>query len=285
MSIGIRCLLADDAGRGAGARRAARRAEPGSGAQIEADAGAGDRRGARHQDVAVAGSRARRRASSMPGWHQGVVGLVASRIKDRIRPPGDRVRADAGDGQLLRGSARSVAGVHVRDVLEAIATRQPGLIGKFGGHAMAAGLTLAAADLDRFARAFDAEVARWQAGRLARRRGSETDGELAIDEICLDDGAAAARGAGPGARPSRSRRSTASSTIRKHARGRREAPEDAGCEPGARGARFDAIAFNCLPRAATRAAGPAVRSWSTGSTSTNTRASGGCSCWSSTSLP
>ena len=70
-----------------------------------------------------------------PGWHQGVVGLVAGRIKERLRRPVIAF-ADAGDG-LLRGSARSVNGVHVRDVLEAIATRSPDLLGKFGGHARA----------------------------------------------------------------------------------------------------------------------------------------------------
>jgi single-stranded-DNA-specific exonuclease len=122
-----------------------------------------------------------------------VVGLVASRIKDRVRRPVIAF-ADAGEG-LLRGSARSVAGVHVRDVLDAIATREPGMLGKFGGHAMAAGLTLAYADLDRFARAFDAEVARWQeGGSLADR--IETDGELAIEEICLET-ANAVREGGP----------------------------------------------------------------------------------------
>lgn len=128
-----------------------------------------------------------------PDWHQGVVGLVASRIKDRVRRPVIAF-ADAGEG-LLRGSARSVAGVHVRDVLDAIATREPDLLAKFGGHAMAAGLTLAAADLDRFARAFDAEVARWQAGGSLAER-IETDGELAVDEICLDT-AHAVREGGP----------------------------------------------------------------------------------------
>ncbi len=144
------------------------------------------------QDAAVIGSR-RGVCLYDPGWHQGVVGLVASRIKDRIRRPVIAF-ADAGEG-LLRGSARSVAGVHVRDVLDAIATREPGLLGKFGGHAMAAGLTLAAADLDRFARAFDAEVARWQqGGSLADR--IETDGELALEEICLET-ANALREGGP----------------------------------------------------------------------------------------
>jgi single-stranded-DNA-specific exonuclease len=116
------------------------------------------------------------------GWHQGVVGIVAGRIKDRLRRPVIAF-AEAGNGQL-RGSARSVAGVHVRDVLEAIATRKPGLLPKFGGHAMAAGLTVETQRLDEFAREFDAEVARWQAGgSLADRL--ETDGELDAEDISL----------------------------------------------------------------------------------------------------
>src|SRR6185437_5829337 len=89
------------------------------------------------------------------GWHQGVVGLVASRIKDRLRRP---VIAFARvDERLLRGSARSIAGVHIRDVLDAVAARDPLLIQKFGGHAMAAGLTLELERLDAFAAAFDDE--------------------------------------------------------------------------------------------------------------------------------
>ena len=71
-------------------------------------------------------------------WHQGVVGLVASRIKERLRRP--VIAFALADATTLRGSARSVPGVHIRDVLEAIATREPQLVSRFGGHAMAAGL-------------------------------------------------------------------------------------------------------------------------------------------------
>ncbi|HNP34645.1 MAG TPA: single-stranded-DNA-specific exonuclease RecJ [Woeseiaceae bacterium] len=81
-------------------------------------------------------------------WHQGVVGLIASRVKDRCHRP---VIAFAREGGgMLKGSARSVSGVHVRDLLESIATEKRGLIGKFGGHAMAAGLTIAEADFAEF---------------------------------------------------------------------------------------------------------------------------------------
>lgn len=93
-----------------------------------------------------------------PGWHQGVVGILASRIKDRLHRPVVAF-ADAGGGEL-KGSARSIPGVHIRDVLAAINARYPGLIGKFGGHAMAAGLSLPATSLDTFAQALATEVER-----------------------------------------------------------------------------------------------------------------------------
>ena len=85
----------------------------------------------------------------------------------------------------LRGSARSIPGVHVRDVLDAVAAHHPGLISKFGGHAMAAGLSIDLCNLDRFSRAFDVEVTRWMTAALVTD-AIETDGELAGDEIALE---------------------------------------------------------------------------------------------------
>lgn len=116
-------------------------------------------------------------------WHQGVVGLVASRVKDRVhRPVIAMARADE---ISLKGSARSVPGVHIRDVLDAVASRHPGLIEKFGGHAMAAGLTLPAARLEEFRVAFDAEVGRWMT--IDDTTGIvNSDGELSADELTLD---------------------------------------------------------------------------------------------------
>jgi single-stranded-DNA-specific exonuclease len=126
-------------------------------------------------------------------WHQGVVGLVAGRIKDRFhRPVVAFARAEDGS---LRGSARSVSGIHIRDALDAIAARHPGLIEKFGGHAMAAGMTLPAASLDAFRQAFAAEIAsRADADTLAGVILS--DGELLEPEMSLDT-ARVLRGAGP----------------------------------------------------------------------------------------
>jgi single-stranded-DNA-specific exonuclease len=118
-----------------------------------------------------------------PGWHAGVVGLVAARMKDRLHRPVVAF-APASQGEL-RGSARSVAGLHVRDALEAVATRNPGLIDRFGGHAMAAGLTLKRESLARFADAFADEVGR-RLTPAQMQNVLETDGELAVAELVLE---------------------------------------------------------------------------------------------------
>jgi len=83
-----------------------------------------------------------------PTWHQGIVGLIAARVKERCHRPVIAFARE--EGGFLKGSARSIPGVHARDLLEAVSTAHPGLITKFGGHAMAAGLTLAESALDTF---------------------------------------------------------------------------------------------------------------------------------------
>lgn len=117
-----------------------------------------------------------------PEWHEGVVGILASRIKDRLHRPVIAFARTA-DNQI-KGSARSVKGVHIRDVLDAIATRHPGLLTRFGGHAMAAGLTLAEQDYAQFADAFDEEV-RHRLDADALQGQLETDGELTPGEQTL----------------------------------------------------------------------------------------------------
>jgi single-stranded-DNA-specific exonuclease len=116
-------------------------------------------------------------------WHQGVVGLVASRIKEKLNRP---VIAFARENeQQIKGSGRSVPGVHMRDVLANIAAKKPYLLAKFGGHAMAAGLTIELQHLDEFRQAFDAEVNRW----LGAGSFDDTvlsDGALAEHELNLD---------------------------------------------------------------------------------------------------
>ncbi|GAB1841542.1 single-stranded-DNA-specific exonuclease RecJ [Achromobacter xylosoxidans] len=110
-----------------------------------------------------------------PGWHQGVVGLVASRLKEKFWRP-TLAFAPAGDDEI-RGSGRSIPDVHLRDVLDLVSKRHPNLIRKFGGHAMAAGLTLGRNDFPAFAPAFDAAV-RELTGRDSFEPVIETDGSL-----------------------------------------------------------------------------------------------------------
>lgn len=157
MSIGIQCLLTDDPET---ARQLAARLS-----QLNQDRRELELQMQQEAMLAIADMRAEDPLLPLglclfdESWHQGVVGLVASRVKERVhRPVIALARADA---TTLKGSARSVSGVHIRDVLDAVATRHPGLIDKFGGHAMAAGLTLAADGLERFRAAFDEEVRRW----------------------------------------------------------------------------------------------------------------------------
>ncbi len=128
-----------------------------------------------------------------PGWHQGVIGILASRIKDKLHRP---VIAFAhADDDTIKGSARSVPGVHIRDVLDAVAAHHPGLLSKFGGHAAAAGMTLRLSDLDAFKQAFNAEVeCHLQPEDL--RGVIVSDGELSASELNLEV-AELLRGAGP----------------------------------------------------------------------------------------
>ncbi len=115
-------------------------------------------------------------------WHQGVIGILASRIKDKYHRP-VIVFADAGGG-TIKGSARSVRGVHIRDVLDAIAKRNPDLISKFGGHAMAAGLSFQRADYKTFTTAFDEEVRKHLTAEDLQGE-VYTDGELSHNDFNL----------------------------------------------------------------------------------------------------
>ena len=118
-----------------------------------------------------------------PGWHQGVVGILAARIRERYHRPVIAF-ADAGAG-LIKGSARSIPGLHIRDALDAVAARHPGLLHKFGGHAMAAGMELGRADFERFAAAFDAVVAA-QLADTQLRGEVLSDGALAPRQLGLE---------------------------------------------------------------------------------------------------
>jgi single-stranded-DNA-specific exonuclease len=116
-------------------------------------------------------------------WHQGVVGIVASRLKDRFHRPAI-VFARGTPGEL-KGSGRSIAGFHLRDAIDLVAKREPALISRFGGHAFAAGLTIAEAGLPAFAAAFE-QVAREQLTPAQLHRTHESDGVLDRGELTLE---------------------------------------------------------------------------------------------------
>lgn len=180
MSLGIECLLTDDADaareiaiRLDGLNRERREIE--SRMQEDALAELGD-------PAALVGNGEQPFGICLfdDQWHQGVIGILASRIKERFHRP--VIAFAPANDEEIKGSARAVPGLHIRDVLAAIDAQHPGLLGKFGGHAMAAGMSLKRADFDRFREAFDAEV---------RKELSEddlvgviySDGELAAEQF------------------------------------------------------------------------------------------------------
>ena len=192
MSLGIACLLADDALEASElaaklAKLNEERREIEQRMQLEAlDIAAGVR-------FSDDGNEALGLCLFDESWHQGVVGLVAGRIKDRLhRPVIAFARAEDGS---LRGSARSIIGVNIRDALDSIAARHPGLIDKFGGHAMAAGMTLPEGNLAEFKTAFAAEIATRSDGD-SLTGVIHSDGALSTAELSLDT-ARVLRGAGP----------------------------------------------------------------------------------------
>ena len=243
MTIGIQCLLEDDEARAevlAARLDELNRERRVIEAKMQAEAQAAVR------VLAEPAPGARERSGVVlfdDSWHQGVVGLVASRVKERLRRPviAFALAADA----TLRGSARSIPGVHIRDVLEAITVRDPALISRFGGHAMAAGLTLERSHLDRFALAFDAEVKRWMAG-VSAADAVETDGELTQEEIALET-AQALREGGPWGQAFPEPSFDGVFSIR-NARVIGERHLKMWVEVPRGGRSFDAIAFNLVPQ-------------------------------------
>jgi len=180
MTQGIECLLSDNEDHARHLARTLddlnherRQIEAGMQADAEVDLVAAELDGA---------ALAQQRTITMfrEGWHQGVIGLIAGRIKERHhRPTIVFARADA---QWLRGSGRSIEGVHLRDTLDLVTKAAPGLIARFGGHAMAAGLTIAHENLAEFTVAFEA-AARGSTDAALYTRVLATDGSLAPGEI------------------------------------------------------------------------------------------------------
>ena len=171
MSLGIECLLTDDAGRAwalaqelDGMNRQRRDIE--TSMQHEALSTLTDIDPARTTLTVYD-----------PVWHQGVIGIVASRLKERFFRPTITFAPADDDGEWIKGSGRSIPGFHLRDALDLVSKRHPGMMSKFGGHAMAAGLTLQTDDFARFSEALEAVGREWLPAH-ALRRVLETDGEL-----------------------------------------------------------------------------------------------------------
>jgi single-stranded-DNA-specific exonuclease len=118
-----------------------------------------------------------------PAWHPGVVGIVASRLKDRFHRPA--IAFARGPNGEIRGSGRSIPALHLRDMLDLVAKREPDLLLRFGGHAAAAGLSLREQDFERFARAFE-QLARSVLTPADLARQIETDGALDVTDLTLD---------------------------------------------------------------------------------------------------
>jgi single-stranded-DNA-specific exonuclease len=173
MSLGIECLIADDEARAANCaqeldrlNRERRRIESGMLEQA--------------QDKLKELDGASQSSFFHPEWHEGVVGILASRLKDRLHRPVicfARSEISGPSGRLLKGSGRSIAALHLRDCLDLVAKRDSGLIARFGGHSQAAGLTIAEADYARFAAAFERALDE-MLPQAARSRVVETDGSL-----------------------------------------------------------------------------------------------------------
>lgn len=190
MSIGIRCLLTDDPAEAKqiaaeldGLNRDRRSVETSMKNEAEAMLG----------QVATGDSQSNSICLFEPTWHQGVIGIVASRIKDKhYRPTIAFARADDG---LLKGSARSIKGLNIRDLIDAVSRMDPALIKQFGGHAMAAGLSLPEQNFERFAELLE-HVVTQHADEETLQAKMYSDGELLNQEFNLDV-ANALRFAGP----------------------------------------------------------------------------------------
>ncbi len=178
MSLGIECLITDDPGRAMNIAQELDRLNRERRA-IEADM---QEEAAARLEGFDAGNNASI-ALFEPDWHQGVIGIVAGRIKERLHRP-TIAFARSNDGEL-KGSGRSIPGLHLRDALDLVTKRHPELIVRFGGHAMAAGLTIREHDYARFREVFEEVVAGLVAPADLQRR-IDTDGALEAGYLSLD---------------------------------------------------------------------------------------------------
>ena len=172
MSLGIECLATHDEAR---SLNIAQQLDAINRERRAIEAGMQD-----DAQIRLAGLDAGSRASLVlfdPAWHQGIIGILAGRIKERHHRPVFAFARSGGEGTELKGSGRSISGLHLRDALDLVAKRQPGLLLRFGGHAAAAGLTLQEHRLAEFEAAFE-EVCASLISPAARTRVLETDGPL-----------------------------------------------------------------------------------------------------------
>jgi single-stranded-DNA-specific exonuclease len=182
MTLGIECLLTDDTARAA---ELARQLDAINRERREIEGGMREQAMQLAEGLFDEGEEPPPAISVFdPDFHEGVVGIVASRLKDRLHRPTFVFAASSAPGKEheLKGSGRSIAGFHLRDALDLVAKRHPGVILKFGGHAMAAGCTVAEEHFETFEQAFAQVAQEWlDAATLTRRL--ETDGPLA-PEYC-----------------------------------------------------------------------------------------------------
>ncbi len=170
MSLGIECLTTDDEGR---AWAIAQQLDAINRERRDIEAGMQDTALLLLDDFNPADRRTI--AVFDPSWHQGVIGIVASRLKDKFYRP--TITFAPGDEGFIKGSGRSIAGFHLRDALDLVSKHAPSVMTKFGGHAMAAGLTIHADAFDAFSQAFEAVGRDWLTQNQLERV-IETDGEL-----------------------------------------------------------------------------------------------------------
>jgi single-stranded-DNA-specific exonuclease len=176
MTLGIECLLIDDPARAAAL---AAQLDAINRERREVEAGMRELAERTLEQLANAADTAPSAVTLFDdSFHEGVVGIVAGRVKDRLHRPNSVFARGAGGS--IKGSGRSIAGFHLRDALDLIAKRHPGLLLRFGGHAMAAGCTLGDAGIDRFAAALRAVATEWL-DAVALQRSVRTDGPLALE--------------------------------------------------------------------------------------------------------
>jgi single-stranded-DNA-specific exonuclease len=180
MTLGIECLLTDDPTRAA---ELAAQLDAINRERREVEAGMREQATLRVDALMPAGDPPPALVLFDDEFHEGVVGIVAGRMKDRLHRP-TFVFARGQDG-LLKGSGRSIAGFHLRDALDLVTKRHPGVLKRFGGHAMAAGCTLDAADLATFDAALQQVAREWLLPE-AMQRTLAHDGPLAVEYFCAD---------------------------------------------------------------------------------------------------